>query len=168
MAVEGNEKVETSLRALRRRVDELELRQRDTGDTMRYAVLASALAGVLVALSAATWRTMEDSAGLVNYSHTLWGLAEKSGLAAWTLVGVLVVAVGTVTTFVAENTARSAHAVFVVLCALTVVGAIAIPSPDGFYDPEQLQAGAGWWLTVLAALAVAVVHGHRFAALGKR
>jgi hypothetical protein len=169
MSEEGFKKLDKSVRALRDRIRELELGRRDESSALRLAVLASALCGAMLALSATTWRTIEDSDGDVVADHTLWGLAEESGLGTWTLLGVLVIAVGSVATFLADNTARAAHVVFVVFCVLTAVGIMVVSGrDDGYYNSDEVQNGPGVWLTLLAAVVVAIVHGQRFAELSRR
>jgi hypothetical protein len=167
------DKLETTLRSLRRRVEGLELDQGDAESTVRHGLLASALSGAMVVLTATAWRTIDDTEADAGDPTTPWQMIDEGGggLAAWTLVGVLVVAIGTLTVFLADTVGRATHAVFVVLCLLTAVGVIFVGRVDpGLYlpEPEDVHTLPGRWLTLLAALALAGVHASRASRLRGR
>jgi hypothetical protein len=83
--------------------------------------------------------------------------------AAWTLGGVLVVGVGTIAVFVADTAGKASHIVFVVLALLTAAGVVLVGAVDasGLYSAEEGDSAPARWLTLLALLFLAVVHGTR-------
>jgi len=154
------EKLEKSLQHLRKRVDQVDRRQGDVLDGLRYAVLACAVAGAMLAMTAATWRTVGGADG---YVETLWGMVPEGWQAAWTLGGLLVVGVGTIAVFVADTAGKASHIVFVVLALLTALGIVLVGAvePSGLYSAEEGDSAPARWLTLLATLFLAVVHGTR-------
>ena len=159
----SEERIEKSLAAMRRRVDQLDRGQRDALNAVRYAVFACTIAGTLLALTATTWRAAADSDGAVADATTLWGMVPEGWQAAWTLIGVLIVAIGSIAVFLADVAGRPTHVVFIVFCALTVVGTFLVGQvePAGFPDAEDGLSGPGRWLTLLATLVLGVVHAAR-------
>ena len=163
MSEERIEKLEKSLSALRKRLDEVDRGHRDAQRALLYSVFGATLAGAMLALTAATWRTARDSDDFLADATTLWGMVPEGWQAAWTLIGVLVVAVGSIAVFLADTAGRATHVVFIVFCALTVVGILLVGQvePAGWFDPEDGHAGPARWLTLLAALVLGVVHAAR-------
>jgi hypothetical protein len=163
MSEERIEKLEQSLRSLRKRVEEVDRGGHDIQKAVLYAVFACTVAGAMLALTATTWRSASDTDDHVADVTTLWGMVPEGWQAVATLLGVLTVAIGTIAVFLADTAGRTTHVVFIVLCLLTVVGILLVGQvePAGWFDPEDGHAGAGRWLTLLAALALAVVHGAR-------
>lgn len=163
MSEERIEKLEKSLSAMRKRVDELDRGHRDALNAVRYAVFACTVAGALLVLTATTWRAAADSDGVVADATTLWGMVPEGWQAAWTLIGVLTVAFGSIAIFLADVAGRPTHVVFIVFCAVTVVGILLVGQvePAGFPDPEDGLSGPGRWLTLLATLVLGVVHAAR-------
>ncbi|HEV7652206.1 MAG TPA: hypothetical protein VGP26_28985 [Actinophytocola sp.] len=163
MSEERIDKLEKALSGLRTRLGELDRSRRDAHHALLYAVFACTVAGVLLALSTATWRTARDSDDFLADATTLWGMAPEGWQAAWTLIGVLTVAIGTIAVFLADVAGRATHVVFAVFCALTIVGILLIcqVEPAGWFDPEDGHAGPGRWLTLLATFVLAVVHTAR-------
>jgi hypothetical protein len=157
------EKLEKSLQHLRKRVDQVDRRQGDVLDGLRYAVLACAVAGALLAMTAAAWRTVGGGDDADGYVETLWGMVPEGWQAAWTLGGVLVVGVGTIAVFVADTAGKASHIVFVVLALLTAVGIVLVGAVDasGFYSADEADSAPARWLSLLAVLFLAVVHGTR-------
>jgi hypothetical protein len=163
MSEERIDKLEKSLQAMRKRVDEVDRGQRAELAGLRFAVFACTIAGAMLALTAVTWRTTRDTDDRVGEVTTLWGMVPEGWQAVVTFALVLVVAVGTLAVFLADTAGRRTHVVFAGLCLLTIVATFLVGAvePDGWYDPEDSHAGPGRWLTALAALVLAVTHGSR-------
>ena len=163
MSEERIEKLEKSLSGLRKRVDEVDRGHRDAQRAVLYAVFACTLAGALLALTATTWRSTSDTDDHFADVTTLWGMVPEGWQAAWTLIGVLTVCVGTISVFLADVAGRATHLVFTAFCALTVVGIVLVGQvePAGWFDPEDGHAGPGRWLTLLGTVVLAIVHAAR-------
>ncbi len=161
MSDERIDKLESSLKALRKRVDQLDHRRHDTASALRSAVLGCAVAGAMLALTATTWRTVDDGDHVDEV--TLWGMVPNGWQAVVTLGLVLAVAIGTFGVSLGESS-RGAHIVLVVLALLAAVAVLlvgAVDSDGGWYDPEDYGTAPGRWLTLLAALLLAATHGGR-------
>jgi hypothetical protein len=163
MSEERIEKVERSLGALRKRIDELDRGNRDVQRAVVYAVFACTLAGIMLALTATTWRSARDVDDHFADVTTLWGMVPEGWQAVVTLIGVLTVAIGTIAVFLADTAGRTTHVVFIVACVLTAVAILLIGQvePAGWFDPEDGHAGPGRWLTLLATLVLAAGHAAR-------
>jgi hypothetical protein len=162
--VEGRiEKLEKSLKDMRRRVDEADRGHRGEIVGLRYAVFASVASGVLLALTATTWRFYEGEDPDIEDVTTLWGMVPEGWLGTVTLALVLVLALGTVGVFLADTAGRTTHVVFAVLALLTVVAIlfVGLVEPDAWYDAEDAESAPGRWLALLTALSLAVTHAAR-------
>jgi hypothetical protein len=162
MSDERIEKLEKSLAAVRKRVDEVDRGQRAALGGVRFAVLACTVAGAMLALTATTWRTTRDPDAKVGDVTTLWGMVPEGWQAVVTFLLVLVVAIGTISVFLADTAGRTTHLVFAVLAVLAVVSIFFVGGvePTGWY-PDDGHAGPGRRLTALASLVLAVAHGAR-------
>jgi outer membrane murein-binding lipoprotein Lpp len=152
--------LQTSLRALRKQVDQLGRQQQATASELRRAVLAAAVAGAMLILTATTWRTRDG--GSADEVDTLWDMVPTIGLAAVTLVLVAATGLGSLAAFL-TGAGRRTHVVLVVL-SLLVVGAVLLVGaarPAGSFDPEDYASAPGRWLALLAALVLAGLHGSR-------
>jgi len=161
MSEERMTALDQSLRSLRKRVDQLDHGRHETAATLRHAVLACAVAGAVVALTATTWRTVDD--GDHVDAVTLWGLVPDGWQGAVALGLVLAVAAGTFGVSLGDPS-RGAHLVLVALALLAAVAVLvvgAVDSGGGWYDPEDYGTAPGRWLTLLAVLLLAAVHGGR-------
>jgi hypothetical protein len=149
---------QAALRSLRTRIEELERRRRRSVDGLRFAVLGTALAAGMVALTATTWLVDGDE------PYTLWGLVAEGwqGLVMLGLVGV--VALGTPGLFLTEHPSRAGHLVMVWVCLLTAFWVFMLNA----VVPEDADTAPGRWLTLLTALAVAATHGFRAEELSVR
>jgi hypothetical protein len=166
MSDERIEKLEKSLQTLRKQVNELSHAHREDGAILRYAVFACTVAGMMLALTAASWRVLDSGADMKLY--TLWGLVPDSWQAAATLGLVLAVALGTFGAFLADVAHRWAHLAIVVLALLAAVAAMIFASVgESSYYADDYETGTGRWLTVLAALVLATIHGIRAGELRK-
>jgi len=167
MSDERIEKLEQSLLALRRRVDALSRGQRDTHVDLTYAVLASVLAGVVVALTASTWRHAEATDADRTYVDTLWGMAAQGWQGAFTLFLLGVLALGTLVVFLTDEPRRRAHIGFVVVALLAALGVLLVGGveADGIVDAEYYDTAPGRWLTLVGTLSLAAVHGARAGSL---
>ncbi|HEX2132525.1 MAG TPA: hypothetical protein VHH15_13295 [Actinophytocola sp.] len=163
MSDERIEKLEQSLLALRRRVDALSRGQRDTHVDLTYAVLASVLAGAVVALTATTWRHAEDIGADHTYVDTLWGMAPRGWQAALTLFLLGVLVLGTLVLFLGDQPRRRAHIGFVVVALLAAVGVLLVGAVEakGLVEAEDYDTAPGRWLALVGTLALAAVHGAR-------
>ncbi len=167
MFEERIDKLEKSLQAMRKRVDEVDRGQRAELSGLRFAVFACTIAGAMLALTAVTWRTTRDTDDKVGEVTTLWGMVSEGWQAVAAFGLVLVVAVGTIAVFLTDTAGRRTYVVFAVLCLLTVVATLLVGAvePDGWFDPEDGHAGPGRWLTALAAVVLAITHGSRATAV---
>jgi Mn2+/Fe2+ NRAMP family transporter len=165
MSEERIDKLEKSLQVMRKRVDEVDRGQRAELAGLRYALFACAIAGAMLALTAATWRTTHETDDHVGEVTTLWGMVPEGWQAVVTFALVLVVAVGTLAVFLADTAGRPTHLVFAGLCLLTVVAIFLVGAvePAGWYDPEDGHAGPARWLTALAAVVLGITHASRAA-----
>jgi hypothetical protein len=164
MSEDRIEKLEKSLRIVRTRVDELDHGQRGEFAALRFSVLASAVAGSMLALTATTWRTtVDDSDYVIGDVTTLWGMAPEGWQGTVTLLLVLTVSIGTIAVFLADIAGPITHFVFAALALFTVVGIVLLGAlePAGWGDPEDGRSGPGRWLTLLAALLLAIAHASR-------
>jgi hypothetical protein len=151
---------QAALRSLRTRIEELERRRRETVDGLRFAVLGSALAAGLVALTATTWVVDEDG----DEPYTLWGLV-PTGWQALVMLGlVAAVALTTPALLLTAHPSRAGHLALVWVCLLTAVWVIVLNA----VVPDDADTAPGRWLTLLTALAVAAVHGFRAEELSGR
>jgi len=162
--VEGRiEKLEKSLKDMRRRVDESDRWRHGEIVGLRYAVFASVAAGVLLALTATTWRFYEGEDPDVEDVTTLWGMVSEGWLGTVTFALVVVLALGTVGVFLIDTAGRATHVVFAVLALLTAVAIlfVGLVEPDAWYDAEDAESAPGRWLALLTALSLAVTHAAR-------
>jgi hypothetical protein len=164
MAEEQLERLENSLRALRRRVDEVERAQHGEAQVLRLAAFASTLAGALLVLSATTWRT---DGGDSEHVTTLWGLVPDGTSALLTLALVGILGIGTLAVFADDTAGPATHFTFAGFAALLAVGVLLVGriEPHGFYDPDDVHSGPGRWLTLVAAVALGGLHASRGAQL---
>jgi hypothetical protein len=134
----------------------------DTSDTppSRFAAIGASLATGLLVLTATTWSA--DRAG--DDPHTLWGLVAEGWQALAMLALVAGTALATYWLFLADPPTRAGHLVLVWVSLLTAVWVIVA----GQAAPEFYAAAPGRWLTLLGAVAVAVVHGFRAEELRRR
>jgi hypothetical protein len=163
MSDERIEKLEKSLAAMRKRVDEVDRGQREALGGMRFALLACTVAGGMLALTATNWRTTRDPDASVGDATTLWGMVPEGWQAVVTFLLVLVVAIGTISVFLADTAGRTTHLVFTVLAVLVIVSILFVGKvqPAGWFDPDEGHPAPGRWLTALASLVLAVTHGIR-------
>ncbi|TDV57435.1 hypothetical protein [Actinophytocola oryzae] len=155
------DKLEKSLAYLRKRLDEVERGQRHDRGALGYALTACTVAGALGVLTATTWRSASDSDGHLDQATTLWGMVPEGWQAVVTLALVLLTAGGSLAAFTGES-GRATHIFFVVAALVTIIAIVFLVGqvePDGFYDPEDTDVGTGRWLSGLACLVLAVVHG---------
>jgi hypothetical protein len=167
MSDERIAKLEQSQQTLRRRVEALSRGQRDIHVDLTYAVLASVLAGVVVALTASTWRHAESTAADRTYVDTLWGMAPQGWQAALTLLLLGVLALGTLVVFLSDEPHRRAHFWFVGVALLAALGVLLVGGveADGIVDAEYYDTAPGRWLTLVGTLSLAAVHGARAGSL---
>lgn len=157
---------QAALRALRTRIDELEQRRRRSVDELRFAILGTALAVALVALTATTWVVDSDDYGDdgAYEAWTLWGLV-PTGWQALVMFGLVVgVALATPALFLTNHPSRAGHLVLVWVSLLTAIWVIVVNA----VVPEDTDTAPGRWLTLLTALAIAAAHGFRAEELGGR
>jgi hypothetical protein len=154
------EKLEKTLASLRRRVDEADRGQRSEIAGLRFAVFASVAAGVLLALTATTWRTYRGEDPEIEDVTTLWGMVPEGWQGVVTFGLILLLSLGTVTVFVGDTAGRLTHVFFAVVGLLTVVAIIAVGfvEPDAWYDAEDTESGPGRWLALFTALSLAITH----------
>lgn len=146
------DKVHAELRALRARLTKLESRQPRTLLESRVSGLAAAVAGCLIVLTAVTWAVDTD----YDQPYTLWGLVADGGwFALVTLALVFILGIGTALAFVDGSAPRSVHISFVVV-GLAAAGGILFVGV-----PEDSDTAPGRWLALLAAVALAALHGTR-------
>jgi hypothetical protein len=160
------DKLEKSVRAMRELVREQDHGQRADVTGLRWAVLAALVAGSMLALTSATWRTTVYREDIVEV-NSLWGLAPRGALASVTVALLLVIAVGSVGVFLSGIAGPRSHAVLAVLASLAVVpilfvGDVKNETP---FSEAVDESGAGRWLTLVAALVLAVLHASRGAQL---
>jgi hypothetical protein len=162
MSEDRVERLEQSLRATRRHVDELRHNQRHATGTRRDMVLACTLSAAILALTATTWRTVAGAGGVIDVA-TPWELMSQGWQAAVALTGALAVAIGSAAVFIDNVAGWSTHVVFVVFCVATVVGILLVGQldPAGSHDPDDVSSSPGRWLTLVAVLVLAFVHGNR-------
>jgi hypothetical protein len=167
MSEERIEKLELSLVAMRKRVEEVDRGLRAEQGGLRFAVFGCTVAGAVLALTATTWRTTRDTDDRVGEVTTLWGMVPEGWQAVVTFCLVLVVVIGTVAVFLTDTAGRTTHVVLLVLALLAALSIFFVGDvePDGWYDPEDGHAGPGRWLTMLASLVLAATHGTRAAEL---
>jgi hypothetical protein len=168
MSDERLEKLETSVQTLRKVTRDHEA----AFGELRWAVLAAAVAGSMLALTSATWRTTAYEEEIMEVS-SLWGLAPRGFLAGLTLTLVVVVAVASVGVFFADVAGPKphvvlavlalAHVVLAVLALVTVVPILFVGTVENEtpYRWAVDEPGAGRWLTLVAALVLAVMHASR-------
>lgn len=164
MADEKVENLDKTVRALRKRIEQVAADQAGHVADLRFAVAATALAAGMLVLTATTWMSGTDPDYDRTYVHTLWALVPEGWPALVTLALVVVAGIGTMGTFLADVTGRVTHIVFVVL-ALAAAAAVLVlvgwVEPPGTLEPDDYDTAPGRWLTVLAALALAAMHGAR-------
>lgn len=162
MSEERLEKLEKSVQAVRKLVREQDQDQRDLLVGVRWAVLAAAVAGSLLALTAATWRTTTYREDIVEVT-TLWGLAHLGALGGLTLALVVVVAVASGCVFVSQVAGPKPHVVLGVLALLAVVPILFVGRVENVtpYWRAVDEPGAGRWLTLVALLVLASLHTMR-------
>jgi hypothetical protein len=172
MSEDRIEKVEQTLRVVQARLRELDREARDSLRSPRYAAGACAVAGAMIALTATPWRTGQEvlpSEGQdwVDNVATLWDMATDGWQAAFTLILVLVVGVGTIVVFTWNNSDAKVYIAFAVLAVLTVVGVLISHAgkPADSFEVSEYQYLAGRWLTLFAAFGLAFMHGGRAAEL---
>jgi hypothetical protein len=161
------EKLEKALANLRRRVEEGDRGNRDEIAGVRYAVFVSMVAGVLLALTATTWRTYRGGDPDIEDVTTLWGMVPEGWQGAVTLGLILLLSLGTVTVFVADTAGRPTYLFFVVVAIFTVVAIlfVGLVEPEASYEAEDTESGPGRWLALFTALTLAVTHASRGAGL---
>ena len=140
------------LRALRARLAKLEARQTHTLFENRVSGLAAAVSGGLLALTAVTWAFDTD----YDRPYTLWGLVQGGNwFALVTLALVFVLGVGSALVFVGGPSTRPVHISFVVVGVVTAAGILFVGVP------EDADTAPGRWLALMAAVALASLHGTR-------
>ena len=145
---------EDALKRLRKEVGELreELGHRDAD--ARFSVITTALAAVLLALTAAPW--FWDDAEYGERVETAWGMPHYGTFGLIALV--LVLAIAGMTVIYARFSTPTAGAHWA-LCGLAVVcGLVLLLLPRSVHE-EALTSGSGLWLTVVAAFVLAGLHG---------
>jgi len=172
MSEDRIEKVEQTLRVVQARLRELDREVRDSLHSPRYAAGACAVAGAMIALTATPWRTGQETLpsegqDWVDNVATLWDMATDGWQAAFTLILVLVVGVGTIVLFTWNNADAKVYIAFAVLAALTVVGVLFAHAgtPADSFEVSEYTYLAGRWLTLFAAFGLAFMHGGRAAEL---
>jgi hypothetical protein len=172
MSEDRIEDVERTLRVVQARLRELDREVRDSLQSPRYGAGACAVAGAMVALTAAPWRTGQEtlpSAGQdwVDSVATLWDMATDGWQPAITLVLVLVVGVGSIVMFTWNTADAKVYAAFAVLAVLTVVGVLISHAGEAAnsFGVSEFKYLAGRWLTLFAAFGLAFLHGGRAAEL---
>lgn len=154
------EQVEKTLRTLRRRIGELEAERRQLGHDLRVAIIATALATAMLAFTATTW-LWEDDYEYGYDPYTLWGLAAEHWTGLVALLLILVLAVGVIGTTTSDVSSWVAHVVLVCLSLVAVPFILAAHHPS----LDEPESSPGRWLTALAALALAALHGSRVSPL---
>ncbi|OLF15661.1 hypothetical protein [Actinophytocola xanthii] len=162
MAEDRIDELQSSLRALRRQLDQLDRRQQASASGLRQAVLAATVAGAMLVLTATTWRTAPGDGASVGDLGSLWGMTSDGWQPVAALVLVVATALGSLAVFLGEA-GRVGHVVLVVLALLTALAILLVGGvePDGWYESEDYESAAGRWLTLLAALGLAALHGGR-------
>jgi hypothetical protein len=146
------DKMHAELRALRARIAKLEARGPHSLFENRVSALAVMLAGCLLVLTAVTWAVDTD----YDETYTLWGLVSDGGwFALVTLALVFIHGVGSALAFVGGPSTRPVHITFVVLGLVTAAGTLFVGVP------EDSETAPGRWLALLAAVALAGLHGGR-------
>ncbi|MPZ79500.1 MAG: hypothetical protein GEV28_03500 [Actinophytocola sp.] len=145
--------VQDALRALRRRVGELEVERIRAVGELRHAIAGTGLAIGMLTLTATTWAAERDG----DDPHTLWGMVPTDWVAVATLILVAGTALATIGLFLTDPPSRVGHLVLVSVSLLTAVAALVV----GVVPPESYGSGPGRWLTLLGALALAATHGFR-------
>ncbi len=156
MATEEN--VQDVVRELRRRLAEVESARVRAVTEVRYALVGAALAVGMLALTAATWMTGEDDS-----VYSLWGLVPERWIALLAVALVVGLALTTIGAALSDESGRTTHIVLVGLsiataCAVLFVGTV---TPEGPLDADDFHMAPGQWLTILAALGLATLHGGR-------
>jgi hypothetical protein len=168
MSDERIEKLEKSVQKVRTLVREQRDEQHARLAGLRWAVFAAAVAGSMLAFTSATWRITEYERDVVEVS-SLWGLVPMGFQAGLALALVLAVAVSSVGVFLSDLAGPTSHVVLAVLASLAVVAIVFV---NGMWqNTAQSEAidesGAGLWLTLFAALVLAIMHASRAAELRK-
>jgi hypothetical protein len=132
--------------------DELALRE-----DLRFTVLSVVLGVTMLVLTAVSW-SQED-----GESYTLWGRFGFGWLSALTLAVLVVMGVVAIAVGVDRFASRGRQLVIVFGALLAAAGAVVVP-----IDWPGSHTAPARWLCVVAALALAGVHGDRFEQLGRR
>lgn len=162
MSDERFEKLESSLKALRTQVAQVDRDRRADRVRTSFDLVACTVAGALFVLTATAWCTITNNSGFADSVITLWGMVPEGWQAAVTLLLVLLLAAGTLGAFVGEA-GRYTHLFFVAVAVLAVVAIVFFVGqvePAGWYD-EAPDSGTGRWLAGLACLFLAITHGAR-------
>jgi hypothetical protein len=162
MSEDRIDELQASVRALRRQLDQLDRQQRATASGLRQAVLAATVAGAMLVLTATTWRTAPADDDVLGDLGSLWSMASDGWPAVVALLLVTATGLGSLAVFLGEA-GRVGHVVLVVLALLTAVAILLVGGvePDGWYGQEDYESAPGRWLTLLAAVALAALHGGR-------
>jgi hypothetical protein len=164
MSDERIDKLEQSLLALRKRVNQQSREQQAGEGRLRHALIACAVAGAMVALTATTWQVEDSDVLEAADVRTLWGMLPDSWPPVITLALVLALGLGTIGVSLSDDTGRLAHQVLVVgalLAAVMVLSAGTAVVPTFGLDADDYESGPGRWLTLLCALGLAGLHGTR-------
>lgn len=158
------DKLDKSLRALRKTVSEQETGLRREMSSFSYIAAASALAGALFALTGSLWAIEESDYG--DKVFTLWGLMSEgwSGLLAVVLVAAA--GIGTLVAFGATQPSRGGHITMTVICVLTAIAVLMITTAIDLDDDATTLSPR--WLSALIAVALSMLHGTRAGELRHR
>jgi hypothetical protein len=151
------ERLDRSLQALRKQVAGQGTELRHGMQGARLGLVASTFVGALLALTAAEWGT--ERGEYANHAQTLWSLVEQGWSGVVTLVLVAAVGIGTLAT--AASASRGGHIAATVLSVALALSVLFVFSAFEVDDTD----GPGRWLTLVVALALAVLHGTRAADL---
>lgn len=146
---------EDALKRLRKEVGELreELGFRDAD--ARFSVITTALAAVLLALTASPWFWADTDHG--DLAKTAWGLPDHYGFFALLALVLVLATAGTTLSYARFATATTgAHWT---LCGLAAACGLMLMFLPNAIDDDDGTSGSGLWLTVTAALVLAAMHG---------
>jgi len=154
---------DAALKRLRKELAELREEVGHQAADVRLSAAMTALSAVVLAFTAAPWFWVDTDDG--DFAITLWGVGDYG---FWGVVAIVLVLAVAGATLIYERFPTPTPSAHWTQCGLGVVTGLVLLFLPRSVDDEDVTSGSGLWLTLLAVLVLAGVHGTHGDALRSR